>query len=100
MKKYYNTLSKEEKAKVKNTYKEEYKNSDLKIRLVRLIIYAIMGYITSIVLYLDAFIGKESKILNITIATTLFIASTIFLTGSIILKQKTLNKIALKNKKK
>ena len=80
MKKYYNTLNKEEK-------------------LLRLVIYAIIGYITSIILYLDAFIGKESQILNIIIATTLFIASTIFLSGSIILKQKTLNKIALKNKK-
>lgn len=99
MKKYYSTLSKEEKAKIKNIYKEEYKNSELKIRLVRLIIYAIIGYITSIVLYLDAFIGKESKILNLTIGTTLFIASTIFLIGSITLKNKTLNKIALKNKK-
>ena len=99
MKKYYNTLNKEEKSKIKEIYRNEHKNSELKIRLLRLVIYAIIGYITSIVLYLDAFIGKENKILNITIATTLFIASTIFLSGSIILRQKTLNKIALKNKK-
>ena len=99
MKKYYNTLNKEEKSKIKEIYRKEYKNSELRIRLLRLVIYSIIGYITSIVLYLDAFIGKESKILNITIATTLFIASTIFLSGSIILKQKTLNKIALKNNK-
>ena len=100
MKKYYNTLSNEEKRKIKGIYKEEYKKSDLQVRLVRLIIYAAMGYITSIVLYLDAFIAKNSKILNIVIATTLFIASSIFLTGSITLKQRTLNKIALKNRKK
>ena len=99
MKKYYNTLNKEEKSKIKEIYRKEYKNSELKIRLLRLVIYSIIGYITSIILYLDAFIGKESQILNIIIATTLFIASTIFLSGSIILRQKTLNKIALKNKK-
>lgn len=100
MKKYYSTLSKEEKTKIKDIYKDEYKNSDLKVRLVRLVIYAMIGYITSIVLYIEAFIKNDSKILDIVIATTLFIASTIFLVSSMVLKQKTLNKIALKNKKK
>lgn len=100
MKKYYNTLSKEEKLRIKETYKNEYKNSELRVRLVRLVIYAMIGYITSIVLYIEAFTKNDSKILDIVIATTLFIASTIFLIGSIFLKQKILNKIALKNKKK
>lgn len=100
MKKYYQTLNKEEKEKIKNIYKEEYKNSDLRVRLVRLIIYAMIGYITSIILIIEAFMDKSNIILNVIIAITLTIASTIFLIGSIILKQKTLNKIALKNKKK
>lgn len=100
MKKYYNTLNKEEKSKIKEMYKEEYQNSELRVRLVRLIIYAIIGYITTIVLCFDAFLKKENFTLNIIIAVTLFIASTIFLIGSITLKQKTLNKIALKKPKK
>ena len=90
MKKYYNTLNKEEKNKIKEIYKKDYHNSELQIRLVRLIIYAVIGYITAIVLYLDAFLKNDSKVLNIVIATILFIASTIFLIGSITLKQKTL----------
>lgn len=100
MKKYYNTLTKEEKNKIKIIYKEEYHNSDLRVRLVRLIIYAMIGYLTAIVLITETFIDNSNIILNIIIASTLIIASTIFLIGSIILKHKTLNKIALKNKKK
>lgn len=100
MKKYYNTLNKEEKEKIKKIYKSDYKDSELRIRLVRLLIYAIIGYITSIVLCIEAFIKNNTKTLDIVIATTLFIASSIFLVGGIILKLKTLNKIALKTKKK
>lgn len=100
MKKYYSTLSKEEKNKIKEIYKTEYNNSELKVRLVRLVIYAVIGYITSIFIYIDAIINKNAIVSNILIATPLFIASTVFLVGSIVLKRKALNKIALKNKKK
>ncbi len=98
MKKYYNTLTKEKKNKIKEIYKKDYKNTELQIRLIRLIIFASMGYITSIVLLIDAFLNKNSKVLNITIATILIIVSTIFLIGRFLIKQKVLNKIALKNK--
>lgn len=98
MKKYYNTLNKEKKKEIKEKYQKEYKNTDIHVRLVRLVIYAIIGYITSIAIYIDAFLEKTNKVGNFIIATTLFIASTIFLIGRIAIKQKLLNKIALKNK--
>jgi len=100
LKKYYSTLSAEEKNKIKKIYKTEYQNTDLKVRLVRLIIYAIIGYITSLFLFIDAIKNKESLVTNLLIGIPLFITSTIFLIGSIHLKYKTLNKIAIKNKKK
>lgn len=99
MKKYYRTLNKEERNEIKEIYKKEYKNSDLNVRLVRLVIYSVIGYITTAVIYADAFINKTGKVTSIVIATSLFIASTIFLISSILIKQKVLNQIALKNKK-
>lgn len=99
MKKYYDTLSKEEKNKTKEIYKNEYTNTDLKVRLVRLIIYSIIGYITSIFIFIDTIINKKSIVSNLLIAIPLFIASTVFLIASFLLKRKVLNKIALKNQK-
>lgn len=100
MKKYYNTLNKENKTKIKQIYQEEYKNTDLQVRLVRLLIFALMGYITASVLLIDALLNQTSKTLNLTIAIILFIISTVFIIGRFLVKQKVLNKIAIKNKEK
>lgn len=100
MKKYYNTLNKENKTKIKQIYQEEYKNTDLQVRLVRLLIFALMGYITASVLLIDALLNQTSKALNLTIAIILFIISTVFIIGRFLVKQKVLNKIAIKNKEK
>lgn len=100
MKKYYNTLNKENKTKIKKIYQEEYKNTDLQVRLVRLLIFAFMGYITASVLLIDALLNQTSKTLNLTIAIILFIISTVFIIGRFLVKLKVLNKIAIKNKEK
>ena len=98
MKKYYQTLSKEKKKEIKEIYQKEYKNTDLQVRLGRLIIYAVIGYITSLFIYISAFIEKDFKVENIIIGTILLVASTIFLIGRTMIKQNVLNKLALKEK--
>lgn len=98
MKKYYSTLSREKKKEVKQIFQKEYKNTDLYTRLVRLYIYAGIGFISSIIIFGEAFVYDEKRVESLLIAIPLFIASFIFLIGSIIIKRNTLNKIALKNK--
>lgn len=98
MRKYYSTLDKEKKLKVKEQFKKEYKNKELYTRLIRLYIYAVIGYISSIIIFIESLIYEENKTASMIIAITLFLASTVFLVGSIIIKYNVLNKIALKNK--
>ncbi len=99
MKKYYHTLSKEKKKEIKEQYKKDYAGSDVAVRLLRLKIYAIIGYLFSIVILAYAFKFEESKIGSIIMAVTLIIVSTVYVVGSIIVKNRLLNKIALKQKK-
>lgn len=98
MKKYYSTLDKNKKQEIKTKFKKEYKNTDLNVRLIRLRIYAGIGYVLSIFIFIDSLLHEESKIGSMIIAITLFIASTFFLVGSFLVKLNVLNKIALKNK--
>jgi len=99
MKKYYHTLSKQEKKDIKNKYKKEYANSDVQARLLRLKIYSVIGYLFSIVLLVYAFKFESNKVGSIIIAITLIVVSTVYVIGSIIVKNRILNKIALKMKK-
>ena len=59
---YYNQLGKEEKKKILEKYKKDYADSEFQKRLVRLVIYSIIGFLFSIFL-----IGRyyaKLKILN------------------------------------
>ncbi len=98
MKKYYSRLSKEKKKNIKELYKKEYGSSDVQTRLVRLKIYAILGYLFSIVMLAYSFKFEDNKIGTIIIAITLICVSTVYVIGSIIVKRRLLNKLALKNK--
>lgn len=100
MKKYYYTLSKEKKKEIKEQYKKEYTGSDVAVRLLRLKIYAIIGYLFSIVILAYSFKFEKSQIGSIIMAVTLITVSTVYVIGSIIVKMNLYNKIALKNKKK
>lgn len=96
---YYNHLSKEEKKKIKEKYKDDYAKSDFDNRLKRLLIYSFIGFIFSIFLVVYSFITNESMISNLLIAIPLFIVSVIFLIGRYYAKITVLNKIALNLKK-
>lgn len=98
MKKYYYTLKKEKKAEIKKIYTKEYKNSDFNLRLKRLTIYTVVGFLFSIYLFIDVFAAETFSIGTLIIAITLLIVSIVFLVGRYLLKLKMLNKIALKNK--
>lgn len=98
MKKYYRTLSKDKKLEIKKQFKKDYKNSELYTRLIRLYIYAAIGYISSIIIFLESLFYETNKMGSIIIAITLFIASTVFLVGNFIIRYNMYNKIALKNK--
>ena len=98
MKKYYSTLNKDKKKKIKEIYISEYKNSDLNARLSRLNIYAIIGYISAIIIFILSFKTEDNMIGSIIIASTLIVVSTVFLVGRYLVKIRVLNKIALKNK--
>lgn len=98
MKTYYQTLSKDKKEEIKQIYQKEYAKSDLQIRLTRLKIYSLIGYLFSIIILLYAFKIESNKTGSIILATTLIILATVYLIGSILIKRNVLNKIALKNK--
>lgn len=98
MKKYYFTLSKEKKDEIKLIYQKEYKNSDINIRLKRLSLYVIVGFIFSILLFIDTFKDNDLNVGSLVIAITLALACFVFLIGKYIVKLRILNKIALKNK--
>ena len=44
MKKYYQTLKKEDKQKIKKEYQKEYQNTELQTRFTRLNIYIILAF--------------------------------------------------------
>lgn len=100
MKKYYNTLNKEQKLEVKALYNKKYSNSDLETRFKRLRIYALVSLIFAIVILVYTFMYEESKLGSIIMAVTLIILAIVYLVGTIIIKQNVLNKVALENKKK
>lgn len=98
MKKYYFTLTKEKRKKIKDQYKKEYEKSDLRVRLLRLNLYTVIGYLSAIIILIYTIKIEEEKTGSIIIAVILIIASTIFLIGRSLIKINVLNKIALKNK--
>ncbi|CDF12208.1 unknown [Mycoplasma sp. CAG:776] len=93
---YYNQLGKEEKKKILEKYKKDYADSEFQKRLVRLVIYSIIGFLFSIFLIIYSLIQKEDLLSNLLVAIPLFIVSIIFLIGRYYAKLKILNKIALK----
>jgi len=96
---YFNNLKKEEKKKVIQEYKKEYAKSDFQKRLLRLMIYSLVGYAFSIFLVVYSLIVQKDIVANLLIAIPLFIAATIFLIGRHYAKLNVLNTIALKKKK-
>lgn len=100
MKKYYNTLSKEQKLKIKDLYDKEYANSELEMRFKRLRFYSLVSIVFAIVVLVYSLMYESSKIGSMILVVTLFILALVYLIGIFIIKQNVLNKIALKNKKK
>jgi len=100
MQKYYNTLNKEEKRRIKDLYFKKYHNSDLETRLKRLKVYAIISYVFAIFVLISALILDDDLTGSIILSITMFILGTVYMFGSLIVKRNVLNKIALKNKKK
>ncbi|MBE6154161.1 MAG: hypothetical protein E7163_01100 [Firmicutes bacterium] len=98
MKKYYSTLSNDDKKKIKDIYQKEYKGTDLNKRFIKLFIYFILGSAFSVYLFIDAFSGDKLDIGTLIMAITLLTASLVFLIGRYRIKLDVLNKIALKNK--
>lgn len=98
MKKYYHTLSKDKKLKVKAIYEKDYKNTEFSKYIKKLNIYIISAVIFSCLLFIDAFKDQELNIGSLIIAITLLIASLVFIIGRYIAKLNVLNKIALKKK--
>ena len=96
MKKYYQTLNKKQKSKIKEQNKQENQKTNIQVRLTRLLVYAIVGYLFSIFIIVDMFLRNTEKTGSIIIASTLFLASTFFLWGRFKIKLDLLNKIALK----
>ena len=99
MKKYYQTLSTNQKNKIKEIYQKEYANADIKTRLNHLNFYIIASYIFALLLIILGLTNKKELIMDISLALVLIIAGTSFLIGKHIIKTNLLNKIALKNKK-
>ena len=98
MQKYYQTLNKEEQAKIKETYQKEYAKSEISIRFTRLNIYIAASIFLSIILIIMGIMDKSERILDFSLAIILCIAATSFFIGKHIIKLNLLNKIALKNK--
>ena len=96
---YFNNLKKEEKKKIIQEYKKEYAKSDFQKRLLRLMVYAFIGYAFSIFLVVYSLVIQKDIVGNLLIAIPLFIAATIFLIGRHYAKLNVLNSIALKKKK-
>ena len=100
MRKYYfNSLTREEKKKIRAEYKKTYAHTEFQRRLIRLAIYSIIGFVFSIFLVSYSLIQHEDIVANLLIAIPLFIAAIIFLIGRHYAKLIVLNNIALKNKK-
>ena len=98
MQKYYQTLSKEEKQKIKNIYHQEYQKSEINTRFIRLNIYSFAAIFFSIILLILGITNKNERILDIGMAIILLITALSFLLGKHLIKLNLLNKIALKNK--
>lgn len=98
MKKYYQRLDKNRKLEIKKIYNKEYAKSDFKVRLNRLMVYAVMAYVFALILLIYSLVYDTDKISNIIIAITLLVLGTIYLIGRYIAKLNVLNKIALKKK--
>ena len=98
VKKYYQTLNKEQKNKIKEIFKNEYQNTPVNARFSRLLMYSIVGILFSGFMLIEYFVLDNKNIGNIIIGLTLLIASITFLIGRYRIKLRYLNKIALKNK--
>lgn len=92
----YSKISKDEKRKVKEKYKNKYGGSEFNNRLIRLLIYAIVAYAFSISLIIYTLVSQEDLVSNLLIAIPLFLAATIFLVGRWYVKSKVLEKLANK----
>ena len=95
MKLKYYYLTKEEKRKLKEEYYNTEVGSNVKIRLIRVLFYGIIGIIYSIYL----FFSEEYLTFKI-LASGLFILSLIFIVGSFKVKIDKLNAYLVKKNKK
>ena len=97
MKNKYQRMSKEEKKDLKEKYLNTKEGKSKINRLNRLFIIGIIGIRFSIILIVSAVLNKQS-ILDYICGGILFVFSIVYLIGSINIKQKELNKFALKQK--
>ena len=99
MKKYYQTLDKEKKDKIKEIYKKEYQKSEVDVRLKRLNIYIILAFLASIALIVLSLLYEDGHVTSFIMAGILIAIGIIFIIGKRMIKINLLNKIALNNKK-
>lgn len=95
---YYCRLNKQEKKKIKEQYKKDYAHSDFQKRLIRLVIYSIIGFVFAAFLIIYSLLEHKDMLSNLLIAIPLIIAAITFIIGRCYAKLTVLNKIALKEK--
>ena len=99
MKNKYQRMDKIEKKEIQNKYFATEAGKAMKSRLIRLIIIGIMSIAFSIYLIYSNITQDGNNIWQYIMAGILFIAAIIFIIGSIKIKDKVLNKYAIKNSK-
>ena len=96
MKNKYQRLSKNEKKECKDMYYSTLKGKEMHLRLIRLTILGILGFLLGIYLIGNGILTHQIKWYDYLISIPLLIASIIFLVGSFTIRRKVLNQFALK----
>ncbi len=100
IKTYYQTLSKEEKEKIKKEYQNTYQHTDIDIRLKRVNILIIISILAAILLLVMSYIYEDEHLSSIIIAGVLIATAITFVIASNKIKHNIYNKIALQKKAK
>ena len=94
------TKIQEQKKEIEELFVKEYHNSDLMVRLKRLLIYSLISIILAILILIQTFIYEEEHLSSILIAIILLLTALFFFYGRYTIKQNILNKLALKKIKR
>ena len=98
MKNKYQRMTKEEKVKIRDSFKESDRGKLQIPRLNRLILWGVLGTVVSLALVIYTLITKET-FWNYIYAGLLELASIVFIVGSILIRNKEYNKFAIAKRK-